>query len=225
MGKGKFGFRIGPDFERPKKEIIEKLKQYSTPPLSDGLNKFNTVDPEIKPVRRDIKIAGPAMTVRLRPADNLMLHKAISMAREGDVIVVDTCGCRNYSIMGDLMATTLVAKKIAGIVIDGGVRDIEELREKGYPVFARFVTPAVGDKSGPGEINYPICCGGVPVMPGDYVVGDQNGVVVVPPDQVEGIIENTDKKLAYEAQRIIDIQNGKYDKPDIDEKLRKANVI
>ena len=147
------------------------------------------------------------------------------MAKEGDVIVVDTCGCRNYSIMGDLMATTMVAKKIAGIVIDGGVRDIEELREKGYPVFARFVTPAVGDKDGPGEINYPICCGGVPVMPGDYIVGDQNGVVVIPPDQVEGIIANTEKKLKYEAQRIIDIQNGQYDKPDIDEKLRKANVI
>ena len=82
MGKGKFGFRIGPDAERPNREIIEKLKQYSTPPLSDGLNKFNTVDPEIKPVRTDIKIAGPALTVRIRPADNLMLHKAIQWQRK-----------------------------------------------------------------------------------------------------------------------------------------------
>lgn len=225
MEKGKFGFRIGPDFKRPENNEIQRLKQYGTPPLSDGLNKFNAVDPQIKPVRSDIKIAGPALTVRVRPADNLMIHKAISMAREGDVIVVDTCGCRNYSVLGDLMATTLTEKKIAGIVVDGGVRDIGELKEKGYPVFARFVTPAVGDKDGPGEINYPICCGGVPVMPGDYIVGDQNGVVVIPPDQAEGIIANTDKKLIYEAQRIMDIKNGAYDKPDIDEKLRDANVI
>lgn len=222
---GKFGFRIGPDFDHPSKELMERLRQYETPQLADGLNKFNVVDPEIKPVWQGLKIAGPALTVRVRPGDNLMVHKAISMIQEGDVLIVDTCGCRNYTILGDLMASSAVQMKVGGIVIDGGIRDVDELREKKYPVFARYFTPAVGDKDGPGEINYPICCGGVPVMPGDYIVGDDNGIVVIPPDQLETILAGTEKKLAYEKKRAEEIRQGQISKPDVDEKLRKAGVI
>lgn len=222
---GKFGFRIGPDFAHPKKELMEQLLKYATPPLADGLNKFNVMDPRIKPVWNGLHIAGPALTVRVRPGDNLMVHKAISMIREGDVLVIDTCGCRNYTVLGDLMASSAVQKKVGGIVVDGGIRDVDELREKKYPVFAKYFTPAVGDKDGPGEINYPVCCGGVPVMPGDYIVGDDNGVVVIPPDQLENILAGTEKKLAYEKKRMLEIERGQIDKPDIEEKLRKAGVI
>ena len=222
---GKFGFRIGPDFNHPPKELMDRLRQYGTPQLADGLNKFNVVDPEIKPVWQGLKIAGPALTVRVRPGDNLMVHKAIGMIQEGDILIVDTCGCRNYTILGDLMASSAVQMKVGGIVIDGGIRDVDELREKKYPVFARYFTPAVGDKDGPGEINYPICCGGVPVMPGDYIVGDDNGVVVIPPDQLETILAGTEKKLAYEKKRAEEIRQGMISKPDVDEKLRKAGVI
>lgn len=222
---GKFGFRIGPDFNHPPKELMDRLRQYDTPQLADGLNKFNVVDPEIKPVWQGLKIAGPALTVRVRPGDNLMVHKAISMIQEGDILIVDTCGCRNYTILGDLMASSAVQMKVGGIVIDGGIRDVNELREKKYPVFARYFTPAVGDKDGPGEINYPICCGGVPVLPGDYIVGDDNGIVVIPPDQLEIILAGTEKKLAYEKKRAEEIRQGQISKPDVDEKLRKAGVI
>ena len=222
---GKFGFRIGLDFNHPSKELMDRLRQYETPQLADGLNKFNVVDPEIKPVWQGLKIAGPALTVRVRPGDNLMVHKAIGMIQEGDILIVDTCGCRNYTILGDLMASSAVQMKVGGIVIDGGIRDVDELREKKYPVFARYFTPAVGDKDGPGEINYPICCGGVPVMPGDYIVGDDNGVVVIPPDQLETILAGTEKKLAYEKKRAEEIRQGMISKPDVDEKLRKAGVI
>lgn len=222
---GNFGFRIGPDFNRPEPELIERLRGYETPPLADGLNKFNVIDPRIKPVSDSLKIAGPALTVRVRPGDNLMVHKAISMIKEGDVLVIDTCGCMNYTVLGDLMVSAAVYKKTGGIVVDGGVRDIEELRKKGYPVFAKYFTPAVGDKDGPGEINYPICCGGVPVLPGDLIVGDINGVVVIPPDQLEGILEGAEKKLAYEKKRAEEILQGNIEKMDIEEKLRKAGVI
>mgnify|MGYP000973825322 CR=1 FL=1 len=222
---GKFGFRIGPDFVHPKKELMQKLLQYPTPPLADGLNKFNVMDPRIKPVWNGLHIAGPALTVRVRPGDNLMVHKAISMIQEGDVLVIDTCGCMNYTVLGDLMASSAVRKKAAGIVVDGGIRDVDELRAKKFPVFAKYFTPAVGDKDGPGEINFPICCGGVPVMPGDYIVGDNNGVVVIPPDQLEGILAGTEKKLAYEKKRALEIEQGKIDKPDIEEKLRRFGVI
>lgn len=222
---GKIGFCIGQDFERPDKGVMDRLASFGTPPLSDGLNKFNTMASDIKPVVEDIRIAGPAMTVRMRPGDNLMLHKAIDLAKEGDVIVVDTCGCLSCSVMGDLMASTAFKKGIAAIVVDGAVRDILDLKEKRFPVFAKGVTPAVGDKEGPGEINLPICCGGVPVLPGDYVVGDGNGLVVIRPDIVEQIMSGAEKKLEYERKRAIEIENNQLSKPDIDEKLRKAGVL
>jgi len=223
---GKIGFCIGQDISRPDDySIFERLKRFGTPALSDGLNKFNTMDPAIKPVVSNTSCAGPAITVRLRPGDNLMLHKAIGLAKPGDIIVVDTCGCPNYSIMGDLMATATFAKGIAAVIIDGGIRDIGELRDKRFPVFAKFVTPAVGDKDGPGEINLPISCGGVPVLPGDYIVADDNGVVVISPALVEEIAEGTEKKLAYEEKRAKEIEAGVYMKPAIDEQLRKAGVI
>ncbi len=223
---GKIGFCIGETPPAPKdRRIFEKLVGIGTPALSDGLNKFNTMAPELKPVRDDIRIAGPAFTVRMRPGDNLMLHKAIALAGEGDIIVVDTCGCRNYCVMGDLMASAAFRKKVGGIVVDGGIRDILELREKGFPIFARFVTPAVGDKDGPGEINLPVSCAGVPVLPGDYIVGDANGVVVIAPYLADKIVEGAEKKLAYEAKRAREIEDGVIAKPDIDDKLRKAGVI
>ncbi|MDR1389769.1 MAG: hypothetical protein LBJ31_07305, partial [Treponema sp.] len=148
---GKIGFCIGADFERLKDpSIFEILKGFGTPALSDGLNKFNTMHPDIKPASDNIRAAGPALTVRMRAGDNLMLHKAIGLAQPGDIIVVDTCGSTNNSVMGDLMASAAFKKGIAAVVIDGGIRDITELRGKKFPVFARFVTPAVGDKDGPG---------------------------------------------------------------------------
>ncbi|MFK8243480.1 MULTISPECIES: RraA family protein [unclassified Facklamia] len=226
MVNDRFGFRIGPDINRTENiEIYSKLKLFGTPALSDGLNKFNTLSSSIKPIQSGIKIAGPAITVKLRPADNLMLHKAISIAKEGDVIVVDTGGTYNYSILGDLMATSAFKKGIAGFVIDGCIRDIDELIEKKFPVFTCGVTPAVGDKDGPGEINYPISCGNVVVMPGDYIVGDDNGVVVIPPDFVNQIVEKTIAKLEYEERRKKEIENNIIDKPDIDAKLRKLGII
>jgi RraA family protein len=223
---GNIGFCIGEDFARPAdRTIFTALAEFGTPLLSDGLNKFNTMHPEIKPVASGIRAAGPALTVRLRPGDNLMLHKAIGLAMPGDIIVVDTCGSTTNSILGDLMATAAFTKGIAGIVIDGGIRDIAELREKKYPVFARFVTPAVGDKDGPGEINLPISCGGVPVLPGDYIVADDNGVVVIPPEMTGAIIEGSEKKKAYEINRVREIEQGVYMKSNIDDQLRKAGVI
>lgn len=223
---GKIGFCIGPEIPRPEdSSVFDTLKGFGTPPLSDGLNKFNTMDPGIKPVAPGVSAAGPALTVRLRPGDNLMLHKAIGLAKAGDVIVVDTCGSNNNSIMGDLMSSAAFTKGVAAIVIDGGIRDVRELREKGYPIFARYITPSVGDKDGPGEIGLPISCGGVPVLPGDYIVADDNGVVVIPPSLVDKIVEGTRKKLAYEAVRAKEIEAGVYMKPAIDEQLKKAGVI
>lgn len=221
---GKIGFRIQENISRPSKELVDELGALATPAISDGLNRFNTMDPGIKPIV-PCKIAGPAVTLRLRPGDNLMLHKVLGLVAPGDVLVVDTCGCSNYAILGELIATAAFKAGLNGIVVDGGIRDIQELKESHFPIFARFVVPSVGDKDGPGEINYPVCCGGVPVHAGDIIVGDENGVVVVPPQDAQAIIDGARQKLAYEEKRKLAIEAGQIVKPEIDEQLRKKGVI
>lgn len=226
MSKGQFGFRIGPDFERPENtDFFKTLIDFETPLLSDGLNNFNTLESTIKPVVPGVTLAGPALTVKMRPADNLMLHKAIDLAQPGDIIIVDTGGTTDYAILGDLMTSSAFKKNVGGFVIDGAIRDIDQLKEKNYPVFAKAISPNVGDKDGPGEINYPISCGGVVVNPGDYVIGDANGVVVIPPDQLDNILEKSKKKMKYEKMREENIEKGILARPDIDDILRKANVL
>lgn len=223
---GKIGFCVGEDFERSTDLILlKRIKDCGAPAMSDGMNKFNTMDPGIKPIVENTCIVGQAVTLRLRAADNLMLHKCIGYLREGDILVVDTCGCNNNSILGDLIATTAFKQKIAGIIVDGGIRDICELRAARLPIFTRFVTPAVGDKDGPGEINRAICCGGVPVHPGDYIIADDNGIVVVPQDMVYQAVENAEKKLEKDEKRRKQIEEGVLVKPEVDEALRVKGVL
>ena len=223
---GKIGFCIGEDFQRETDlNVFERMKRIGTPALSDGINRFNTMDPEIRPIISNCRIAGQAVTLRLRAADNLMLHKCLGYLKEGYILIVDTCGCRNYSILGELIATAAFKQGIAGIVIDGGIRDILELKKAGFPIFARTITPAVGDKEGPGEINRLISCGGVPVAPGDYVLADDNGIVVVPRDILEAVLAAGEKKLESDQKRMKEIETGVIVKPVTDEILRRKGII
>ncbi|MCL2616007.1 MAG: RraA family protein [Defluviitaleaceae bacterium] len=223
---GHIGFCVGNDIPRPQDTaIFQRLAECGSCLLSDGLKGFNVMDAQIKPVAKGVRIAGPALTVRLRPGDNLMLHKAIGLAKPGDVIVVDTCQTMDVCVLGELMATAAFQAGVSGIVIDGAIRDVEKLVENNFPVFAKGAVPVVGDKDGPGEINLPISCGGVSVLPGYYIVGDDNGVVVVPPYQVDEILSGAEKKNSYEVKRREEIRSGVITKPDIDQKLRNLGVI
>lgn len=223
--EGKIGFRIKKDFQRSDKQLLDRFKKVGTCAVSDGLNKFDTMHHSIKPVNEDTVICGNALTVKMRPGDNLMLHKAIGIAQPGDVIVVDTCGSETNSVMGDLMATAAFKTGIEGIVVDGGIRDIRELKESHYPIFARCVTPAVGDKDGPGVINDLICCGNVAVQPGDIILGDANGVVVIRQDEADEVLAGAESKLSKDQNRMKEILNGVITKPDIDKTLREKGVI
>jgi len=225
LTKGKIGFSINRDISRTDKDILMKLKEIGTCAISDAMKNFNTMHHYIKPIDEEISFAGNAITVRMRSADNLMLHKAIGLAQEGDVIVVDTCGSESNSILGEMMTRAALKNGVAGIVIDGGIRDILELKKLKAPVFARCITPAVGDKHGPGEINYPVSCGGVPVNPGDIVVGDANGVVVINRYMVEDVLELAKEKIAQDNKWLEEILNGVIIKPDVEEDLRKNGVI
>lgn len=222
---GKLGFRYIAEIERPDPKWSEKLLEYATCNISDGLNKLYTMDCGIRQMFPSRKFAGPAVTVKVRSGDNFMLHKAISLVQPGDVLVVETQGCNAYAVCGDLMVSCMDKLGVAGLVVDGTVRDIETLREIGMPFFARGTVCGAGDKEGPGEVNFPIACGGVVVNPGDLVMGDENGVVVVPKDDIEEAIAGADKKLAAEAKRRKEIAEGQYVKGGLDEIMRAKGII
>jgi regulator of RNase E activity RraA len=172
-----------------------------------------------------MKVAGPAFTVEVRPGDNLAFHVALAVARAGDVIIVDGKGDLTSALFGDLMVTQAKAAGIAGLVVDGAVRDSGELSSRAYPIFAAGRNPAGPTKGIAGRLSIPICVAGAPVSPGDLVVGDGDGVVVIPRTDAEGALEAAAKKLADEQQRLKEIAQGSLISPWLDEVLRNAGVI
>ncbi|MDP9161526.1 MAG: RraA family protein [Acidobacteriota bacterium] len=146
-----------------------------------------------------LTMCGPALTVRTRPGDNLMIHKAIDLAVPGDVIVIDGGGDLSQALIGGLMRTLAIARKIGGFVIDGGVRDIAEWAEGVIPIYARGHTHRGPSKDGPGEINVPICCAGLAVTPGDLMIGDADGVVNIPVAQLPALLPLVRAKAQQEA--------------------------
>ena len=182
-------WQIVTDAPRAPSELVERFRQAGTGPVCDALGRFAAMDCRIKPLHPKMEIVGSALTIWTRPCDNLAIYRALEMAREGDVLVIATNNHTTNSIWGEL--TTLIARKreLAGMVTDGAVRDSMQIIEIGVPIFARALTPNSPFKNGPGKINAPVECGGVLVRPGDIVLGDSDGVVVVPLEQAETILE------------------------------------
>ena len=221
---GKLGFRIFDLKERPKKEIIERLARLPGANIADVMGRFRVMDEGMKPVDSKMRLCGPAITIMSRPGDNLMLHKAMEVAKPGDILVMNTGHCTYGGVFGELMAHTAIEVKIGGLVVDGGVRDRTDLTEMGFPVFSRAIVAAGCDKDGPGEINVPIACGGVVVFPGDIVHGDADSIVVIPKEFAEEVLLMTEKKFAEEQARIAEIHSGVPFRPEIDAYLRKKGV-
>jgi regulator of RNase E activity RraA len=182
------------------------------------------MDPGIRS-RSGFPLCGHAITVNARPADNLMIHKALQVAEPGDVIVVNTCGNTTSAVFGELMCTTAAAARLGGIIVDGAIRDVDGIRALGFPAFSRTVCAGGCDKDGPGEVNVPISCGGVVVSPGDIVVGDDDGVVVVPRENAAEVLELVHQLMDRERKRIAEINTGVLFRPDVDDALRKKGVI
>lgn len=205
---GTRGFGYFADIDRPKAELVRKARDLSTPLVADVMGRHGAMDYQVKGVREGMKVVGPAVTVRLRPADNLMAHQAIVLACPGDVLVVDTGGNTSNAPFGQIMCTVCAKKGIAGLVVDGVVRDIEHLRTMDFPVFAKGTSPNGCDKDGPGTINTPITCGNVIVEPGDLIIGDDNGVVVIPKDKIGQVITGARAIVSKEANRLKQIEEG-----------------
>ena len=169
---------------------MQQFAEFPTPDISDQLNRLYALDPIIRVLTNDNhKICGPALTVKVFPGDNLMVHKSLDVCEPGDIIVVDAGGSRMNAVLGDLVSTKAKHRGVQGFVVDGLIRDLPSIQDlQTFPVFARGTTPIGPLHRGPGEINFPICLGGVVVNPGDLIVGDAAGVVVVPQDIAENLL-------------------------------------
>lgn len=183
-------------------ELIERARKLNSTLLADVMGCTGSMDYRIKPVSSGMEFVGTAMTVSLRPGDNLFLHEAIYSARKGLVLVVDGKGHTSNAYLGELMASSAQAIGVEGIVIDGLVRDKKALEELKFPIYSKGFNPNGPFKDGPGEINEVISCGGVRVAPGDLVVADDDGVVIVPVDKIDEVLMKASEKLSYEKKRL-----------------------
>lgn len=198
------------DFPRPDPAVVKRFEGIPTGVVGDCMGRCNGMAAELKPVWAGARVLGPALTVRTFPADNLMIHKAVTLAKPGDVLVVNAGGYKDYAVFGDLLGLSCKVHGIAGIVIDGATRDAEGLQAIGFPVFARAVLPAGPFKDSPGAINVPVSCGSVPVRPGDIILGDADGVMVIPQEQAADVLAKAHAAVAKEQQLRKRIQQGEY---------------
>ena len=221
---GKLGFRVLPSPPRLDAALLARFRGLASSNLADAMGRFNFMDPGMRQ-RSGLPLCGVAVTVNARPADNLMIHKALQVADPGEIVVVNTCGNTTSAVFGELMCQTASAKRLGGIVVDGAIRDVEAITGLQFPAYSRSVCPGSCDKDGPGEINVPISCGGVVVSPGDIIVGDRDGIAVVPRTHAAEVIELVTALVEREKKRIEEIRTGTLFKAEIDETLRRKGVI
>ena len=221
---GRPGFRVLAAPPRLPAALIERFRGLASSNVADAMGRFNFMDAGIRS-RSALPLCGLAVTVNARPADNLMIHKALQVATPGDVVVVNTGGNTTSAVFGELMCHTATAARLGGIVVDGAIRDVEGITRLGFPAYSRTVSPGSCDKDGPGEINVPISCGGTVVHPGDIIVGDADGVAVVPRADAEVVLELVAELTTRESRRIAEIQAGGLFKAEIDDTLRKHGIV
>ena len=221
---GPIGFRIFTDIARPSAELVEGFRGKASSNVADAMGRFHFMDSGIQN-RTGLPMCGVAVTVSARPGDNLMVHKALEVASPGDIVVVSTNGNTTSAVFGEMMCHTAVAAGVGGIIVDGAIRDVDGIEVLGLPAFSRVVNPGGCDKDGPGEINVPISCGHTVVMPGDIIVGDEDGVAVVPLADAEVVLERVQALEERERKRIQAIKAGDVFKAEIDETLRRKGAI
>lgn len=215
------GFRILNRERVASKELVEGFAKLPVANVSDTMNRVTAAGPTLRPMHSSGGMAGVALTVRARPGDNLMLHKAIDMAQPGDVIVCDAGGDLTNALMGELMLAYAVKRGVVGFVLNGAIRDVDAFRTVNLPTFAAGVTHRGPYKDGPGEINVPISLGGMVIEPGDIVIGDSDGVLSVPLAEAEEILAKTAAKHATEERQMKAIAEGTNDRSWVDKALRE----
>lgn len=189
--------------------------------VSDCMARMTAAGPRLRPMHKRGYLIGSALTVKCRPGDNLMIHKALTMAQKGDVVVVDAGGDLTNALFGEIMMATAVAIGVAGVVLNGAVRDSEEIGQSEFPVYAAGVTHRGPSKDGPGEINRPIALDGMVIHPGDLMLGDADGLLCVPYDSLQSVLDATHQKIDAEKKMLADIAAGTLDTRWIDASLQR----
>ena len=216
------GCKINKDFNRPDATLVAKFKNVPVANIDDCMGRIAAGRANIQPVGKGY-LVGPAFTVKVPQGDNLMFHAAMDLAKPGDVIVIDAGGFTERAIFGELMASYCKSRGVAGLVVDGAIRDKDELAEMdNFPVYAISATPNGPYKNGPGEINVPVVIGDKIVHPGDIVVGDGDGVLFIRPEEAEVLLaaaEAVEEKEAAIKKHIV--EDGTYARPWVDELLKQ----
>jgi RraA family protein len=215
------GFQICKRTRKVDADTVAKFRELPVANISDSMSRMTAGGAVLRPVHREGVLAGPAFTVKTRPGDNLMVHKAIDIAEPGDVIVVDGGGDVTNSLIGEMMAAQAERRGVAGIVIYGAIRDHDTLHAGTFPVYAAGVTHRGPYKDGPGEINVPIAIDGMVIAPGDLIVGDGDGIVCVPFDVTAEVLKATEAKHQAEIMQLALIKQGKLDRSWVDATLTR----
>ncbi len=218
------GFRIHPPWRRPDEAVLQAFGEASSAQVADCMSRLGAMDSGIRPLWRSPRVIGSALTVWCHAGDNLMLHKALSLAVPGDIVVMNTQNAGN-SGFGELLASSAVRLGVRAVIVDGTVRDAEALESLALPVYARGLCPNGCNKDGPGEVGALVACGGVAVRPGDVILADRDGVTVIPLDDAAEVARLAAGQIARERQRLSEIERGVLVRPEIDETLRKLKVI
>ena len=216
------GYSINLNYTRPDKALIELFRDIPVANIDDCMNRTAAVDGAIRPLNRT-PLLGTAFTVQVPEGDNLMFHKAMDLAQPGDVIVIDAGGDTNRAIFGGLMISYCKVRGLAGVIVDGAIRDYRELADMDFPVYAKGVTPNGPYKNGPGTIGETIAFGGKVVRPGDIIVGDEDGIIIIKPEEAEELAKAAQGVVAKEAAILDNILNKhSYERPWVDELLTKT---
>ena len=218
------GFQICKRTRKVSAETVAKFRNLPVANISDSMWRMTAGGARLRPMHASGVLAGPAFTVKTRPGDNLMVHKAIDIAEPGDVIVVDAGGDLTNSLIGEMMTAHAQRRGIAGFVIYGAIRDYDTIHAGTYPIFAAGVTHRGPYKDGPGEINVPVAIDGMVIAPGDLIVGDGDGIVCVPFDQTAEVLKATEAKHQAELKQIEAIKSGKSDRAWVDAALTRLGV-
>lgn len=219
------GLRI---LKRQRAVSLELAKLFLDVPVanvSDCMARMMAGGARLRPMHGGGRMAGPALTIRTRPGDNLMIHKALQLAQPGDVIVVDAGGDLTNALIGEIMVGDAIKRGLGGIVINGAIRDAAVLKEGRFPVFAAGVTHRGPYKDGPGEINVPIAIDGMVIEPGDLVIGDEDGLLCVPYAQAQALLDAANEKQVIEARMVAEIADGSYETPWVEATLKRLNCF
>lgn len=215
------GLQINKRTRAVSESVVQAYRGVPVANISDCMARMTAAGPRLRPMHKAGYLCGPALTVKTRPGDNLMIHKALTMAQPGDVIVVDAGGDLTNALFGELMVTTAMKRGVAGVVLDGAVRDCEMIGAGSFPLYAAGVTHRGPYKDGPGEINVPIAIDGMVIEPGDLVVGDADGLLCVPYASVDEVLAAVQKKMELEKKTLADIAAGTLDTSWVDATLRR----